>query len=122
MIKNILLIGLGGGIGSITRYVASLVIKSKTFPFATLTVNVIGSFIIGLVFAISIKQEGMEDNWKLFLITGVCGGFTTFSAFSLENVQLLQSGKTGIALAYIIVSMVLGIAATFLGYQLAIKN
>jgi fluoride exporter len=122
MIKNILLIGLGGGIGSITRYVASLVIKSKTFPFATLTVNLIGSFIIGLVFAISIKQEGMEDNWKLFLITGVCGGFTTFSAFSLENVQLLQSGKTGIALAYIIVSMVLGIAATFLGYQLAIKN
>jgi len=122
MIKNLLLVGLGGSIGSILRYVVSLIIKSKAFPFATLSVNIIGSFIIGLVFAISIKEAGLSNNWRLFLATGICGGFTTFSAFSLENMGLLQSGKIGMALIYIILSVVLGIAATFLGYLLIIKN
>jgi fluoride exporter len=122
MIKNLLLVGLGGSIGSMVRYAASLLIRSKLFPYATLSVNIIGSFIIGLVFAMSIKEEGLSNNWKLFLATGICGGFTTFSAFSLENMGLLQSGKIGIALTYIILSVVLGIAATFVGYQLAIKN
>jgi fluoride exporter len=118
MIKNLLLVGLGGSIGSMVRYAASLLIKSKLFPFATLSVNIIGSFIIGLVFAMSIKEDGISDNWKLFLTPGICGGFTTFSAFSLENVELLQSGKIGMALTYIILSVVLGIAAAFLGYRL----
>ncbi len=118
MIKNLLLVGLGGSIGSMARYAASLLIKSKSFPFATLSVNIIGSFIIGLVFAMSIKQEGISDNWKLFLTTGICGGFTTFSAFSLENMGLLQSGKIGMAVIYICLSVVLGIVATFLGYRL----
>jgi fluoride exporter len=122
MIKNLLLVGLGGSIGSMARYAVSLLIKTKLFPYATLSVNIIGSFIIGLVFAMSIKEEGLSDNWKLFLATGICGGFTTFSAFSLENMGLLQSGKIGMALTYIILSIVLGIIATFLGYQLAIKN
>jgi fluoride exporter len=122
MIKNLLLVGLGGGIGSMLRYGTSLLIKPKLFPFATLSVNIIGCFIIGLVFAFSIKEEGISDSWKLFLATGICGGFTTFSAFSLESMGLLQSGKTGLALTYIIVSILLGIIATFLGYQLIIKN
>ena len=122
MIKNLLLVGLGGSIGSMVRYGTSLLIKSKLFPFATLSVNIIGCFIIGLVFAMSIKEKGISDNWKLFLATGICGGFTTFSAFSLENMGLLQSGRIGIALTYIILSIVLGIAATWLGYSLIIKN
>lgn len=122
MIKQILLVGLGGGIGSMMRYGTSLLIRPKLFPVATLSVNVIGCFIIGLVFALSIKEEGISDNWKLFLATGICGGFTTFSAFSLENLGLMQSGKIGMALTYIILSLVLGILATFLGYQLIIKN
>jgi CrcB protein len=122
MIKNLLLVGLGGSIGSMIRYGTSLLIRSKQFPFATLSVNIIGCFIIGLVFAMSIKGEGISDNWKLFLASGICGGFTTFSAFSLENMGLLQSGRIGIALTYIILSIVLGIAATWLGYVLIIKN
>ena len=122
MIKNLLLVGMGGSIGSMARYAASLLLKSKLFPYATLSVNIIGSFIIGLLFAIGIKEEGLSANWKLFLATGICGGFTTFSAFSLENMGLLQSGKIGMAITYIIVSIVLGIIATFLGYQLIIKN
>ena len=122
MLKNLLLVGLGGSIGSMARYAASLLIRSKSFPYATLSVNVIGSFIIGLVFALSIKEAALSNNWKLFLATGICGGFTTFSAFSVENMELLQNGKTGMALTYIMLSIVLGILATFLGYQLILKN
>ena len=122
MIKNLLLVGLGGSIGSMVRYAVSLLTNSKLFPYATLSVNIIGSFIIGIVFALSIKEAGLSNNWRLFLATGICGGFTTFSAFSLENMGLLQSGRIGIALTYIILSIVLGIAATFLGYLLIIKN
>lgn len=122
MIKNILLVGLGGSIGSMARYAASLLIQSKSFPYATLFVNIIGSFIIGFVFAMSIKEAGLSNNWKLFLATGICGGFTTFSAFSAENMGLLQSGKIGMVVTYILLSIVLGIVATFLGYALIIKN
>lgn len=118
MIKNILLVGLGGGIGSVLRYAATLLTGFKKFPYATLSVNIIGSFIIGLVLAISMKDEHFANNWKLFLATGICGGFTTFSAFSMENMQLMQNGKTSIAFLYIVLSVVLGIAATFSGYQL----
>ena len=122
MIKNLLLVGLGGSIGSMVRYAVSFLIRSKSFPLATLSVNIIGSFIIGFVFAISLKEGGLSNNWKLFLATGICGGFTTFSAFSLENMGLLQSGKIGMAVTYILLSIVLGIVATFLGYLLVIKN
>ena len=122
MLKNLLLVGFGGGLGSILRYVSSLLITTKIFPYATLAVNITGSFIIGIVFALSIKDAAITNNWKLFLATGICGGFTTFSAFSLENMGLLQSGKYGLAFTYIGLSIVLGIAAIFLGYLLIMKN
>ena len=122
MLKNLLLVGFGGGLGSILRYVSSLLITTKIFPYATLAVNITGSFIIGIVFALSIKDAAITNNWKLFLATGICGGFTTFSAFSLENMGLLQSGKYGLAFTYIGLSIVLGIAAIFLGYFLILKS
>ena len=118
MLKNLLLVGFGGAIGSMLRYAATLLLNSKYFPYATLAVNIIGSFIIGLVFAISIKNENFLNNWKLFLATGICGGFTTFAAFSLETMELLQREKIGMAVTYIGLSIVLGIAAAFFGYQL----
>jgi fluoride exporter len=118
MLKNFLLVGLGGGIGSIFRYASHLIFSSRQFPISTLLVNILGSFIIGLVFAYSIKAEGIGANWKLFLATGICGGFTTFSAFSMENVQLLLNGKYGAAGVYIIASMVTGILAALLGFKL----
>jgi len=121
MLKNLLLVGLGGSIGSMLRYGSHLLLNTRLFPWATFAVNILGSFIIGVVFAMSIREEPLPEGWKLFLATGICGGFTTFSAFSLENLGLMQSGKFGMALTYIILSIILGISATFLGYQL-IKN
>ena len=118
MIKKLLVVGLGGAIGSMLRYATSLLINTKYFPWPTFAVNILGSFIIGVVFAISIKDETFLNNWKIFLATGICGGFTTFSAFSLENMGLLQSGKYGMALIYICLSILLGIAAAFLGYKI----
>lgn len=122
MLKNLLLVGLGGGIGSMLRYAATLLINSRYFPYSTLAVNILGSFIIGIVLAMSLRDEVFFSNWKLFLATGICGGFTTFSAFSLENMALLQNGKYGLALAYTVISIVFGIIAAFWGYQIMMKN
>jgi fluoride exporter len=118
MLKNFILVGLGGAAGSMLRYAASLLLVSRPFPLATLLVNIAGSFLIGLILALGIKDESFAGNWKLFLATGICGGFTTFSAFSAENLQLLQSGKTGLSMVYIAVSIVTGIFAAWLGYKL----
>lgn len=118
MLKNLLLVGLGGAIGSMLRYTAGLLIDARSFPWPAFVVNIIGSFVIGLVFAMSTRDEAFLNNWKLFLGTGICGGFTTFSAFSLDNMELLQSGKVGLAFIYIAVSILLGIAAVFFGYQM----
>ncbi len=122
MLKNFLLVGFGGALGSMLRYGASVLLNHKWFPWATLAVNILGCFVIGVVFALSIRQEPLAGSWKLFLASGLCGGFTTFSAFSLENMGLLQSGKYGAAMAYTAASILLGIAATFAGYQLAVKS
>ncbi|MEP6676025.1 MAG: fluoride efflux transporter CrcB [Ferruginibacter sp.] len=119
MLKNILLVGAGGAAGSVLRYLISLGVGSREFPYATLTVNIIGSFFIGLFFAYSLRHEVFQNNWKLFLTTGVCGGFTTFSAFSLENLQLLQNGKYFTAIIYIMLSLVICFAVAALGYKLA---
>lgn len=119
MLTNILLVGLGGGIGSMLRYTTALLIPSRLFPYATLTVNIVGCFIIGLVMALSARNEHFAQTWKLFLATGICGGFTTFSAFSAENMHLLQLGRPVVAAMYILLSVVVSIAAAFLGYALA---
>lgn len=100
------------------RYGSNLLIGTKTFPITTLLINIVGSFVIGLVFGISIKNENFAINWKLFLATGVCGGFTTFSAFSLENMQLLLNGKYGLFALYIILSILFGLAAVVAGFRL----
>ncbi len=118
MLKNFILVGLGGAAGSVLRYAVSLLIMNRVFPLATLLVNIAGSFLIGLILASGIKNENFAGNWKLFLATGVCGGFTTFSAFSAENLQLLQSGKTTLSLVYITISIVTGIFAAWLGFKL----
>lgn len=117
MFKNFLLVGLGGAIGSMLRYAAYLLVTLKYFPYGTFIVNIAGSFIIGLVLALSLKDEAFLNNWKVFLATGICGGFTTFSAFAAENVALLQNGKYGMALIYISCSVIVGIAAAALGYK-----
>ena len=122
MLKNFLLVGLGGGIGSMLRYATSLMITSRYFPYATLAVNICGSFVIGLVLAMSVKNEQFLNNWKLFLAVGICGGFTTFSSFSAENMELLQNGKAMSAFIYIAASVIFGIVAAWLGFKLLTPN
>ena len=118
MLKNFLLVGLGGALGSMLRYAFAVWFKQSSFPLATFLVNIIGSFIIGLVFAYALRNESFALNWRLFLAAGICGGFTTFSAFSLESLQLLQQQRIGLFFFYAIGSLLLGLAAAWLGYSL----
>lgn len=119
MFKNILLAGIGGAIGSILRYLFSQMIKSISFPLATFTVNILGSFLIGIIIALSIRYSAFNSQWKIFLATGICGGFTTFSSFSMENLHLLQEGKWLTSLTYTVGSILIGIIATGIGYKIA---
>jgi fluoride exporter len=105
------LIALGGAIGSVLRY---LMVSAIGAPIGTLAVNVLGSFAIGVLFA----ALGTRDGWQLFLMTGVLGGFTTFSAFSLDMLKLLQAGQTLQAAAYAGASLALSLAAVALGVAL----
>ncbi|MEP7110366.1 MAG: fluoride efflux transporter CrcB [Ferruginibacter sp.] len=118
MIRNFLLIGLGGALGSMLRFGSALLVGIKPFPAAILLINITGSFIIGMVMAYSLKNEIFAANWKLFLATGICGGFTTFSAFSLDNLMLLANGKFWMFALNVISSVLLGIAAVWIGFRL----
>lgn len=118
MLKNILLAGLGGSIGTMLRFASSHFFRTPRFPFATLSINVIGSLIIGVVFGLAVRDSNFDSNWKVFLASGICGGFTTFSAFSLENLQMLQQGKYFLLLVYILSSIIAGIFAAWIGYKL----
>ncbi len=123
MLKTITLVGLGGAIGSILRYLASTLISNKfltTFPFGTMIVNITGCFLIGLVYALA-EGNKITPEWRFFLATGICGGYTTFSTFSLETFSLLREGQVLYASAYIGSSVVLGVLATFLPIYLIEK-
>lgn len=95
MLKQLLFIGIGGGIGSILRYTVQWLISRHTtmvFPAGTFIVNITGCFLIGLFYALAVKGSILNIEWRLFLITGLCGGYTTFSSFSYENIELLKQG------------------------------
>ncbi|MCL1887956.1 MAG: fluoride efflux transporter CrcB [Kiritimatiellaeota bacterium] len=116
--KLILAVGAGSFIGGVSRYLLSLLIQAKTassFPLPTLIVNITGCFCIGIVIGLFDKGQ-LSHEWKLFLATGVLGGFTTFSAFSNETLHLFRGGCAGHALLYILVSVVLGLLATGAAY------
>jgi CrcB protein len=119
MLKQILLVGLGGGTGSILRFLASLLAaktsNSFSFPVTTFVVNILGCLLIGLLVGISLKNNWLDVNMKLLLITGFCGGFTTFSTFSLENFQLYQAGNYVSLIAYTLASVLVGFAAVWIG-------
>ena len=117
MIKSLLLVGAGGALGSIARYAVSMFFAhfSICSHWATLVVNVIGSFLIGL--AIPLLSNGAH----LFAIVGFCGGFTTFSTFSSQAVQLFQAGERLAAAAYVAVSVVVSVLMVFLGMYLVGK-
>lgn len=118
MMKNILLAGLGGFMGTVLRYMGYQLFKPTNGFYVTFIINIIGSLLIGMIMAWSMKHADAAAEWRLFLATGICGGFTTFSAFSFENLQLLQEGRYAMALLYISVSIFTGVLACFLGYVL----
>lgn len=121
MIKNILLVGLGGGAGSMARYLCqrwAYAIYPHHFPWGTFAVNIIGCLLIGIFWGISFKSFASNENWKLFLMTGLCGGFTTFSAFTLEGIGLIREQKLLLFFSYVAASIVIGLLATYIGMRI----
>jgi fluoride exporter len=118
MIKNLLLVGLGGGIGSIARYLCQKWFNENyphPFPWGTFLVNLSGCFLIGVFYAVTEKSAVLSPQTRLLLITGFCGGFTTFSTFAFENMNLLRTGDILYFSVYTIASVALGIAGVFAG-------
>lgn len=119
MLKTLLIVGLGGGIGSMLRYLAGLFISEMNkgeFPFGTFIVNITGCFLIGLFYGMSVKNAWFSDEWRLLLITGLCGGYTTYSSFSYESMGLISEGHFLYFALYVSLSILLGLCATWLGY------
>lgn len=110
---NILAVGLGGALGAVCRYLLGQVIPKlgSGFPLATFAVNLLGCFAIGLVVGIAGRHTDIDPRLILFLQTGICGGFTTFSTFSLESLTLIEEGRITIGILYIVLSVLLGLFA-----------
>lgn len=118
MLKTILFIAIGGAIGSVFRFLTTVLVSkfwSNNFPLATFIANIIGCFLIGLFIGILAKNNLENSNLKWFLVTGFCGGFTTFSAFGMENFNLFQSNNSLLAFGYIGISILLGLSAVWFG-------
>ncbi len=120
---NILAVGAGGFVGSILRYLISLISLNETtiFPIKTFIINIVGCIAIGIIAVTATKNIEMNPQMLLFLKVGLCGGFTTFSTFALETVDLMKSGHMGIAFLYAVLSVLAGIAVIFVVEYLAIK-
>ena len=120
IIKNIVIVGTGSFIGGAARYLVSLMLKGVSigFPWATLTVNLVGCFMIGLLWGLFSRTAGEGNNWALFLTVGLCGGFTTFSTFSREALIMLQSGNICSFVGYVTLSVSASVVLVALGYYL----
>lgn len=114
--SSCLYVAVGGAVGSVLRYLVGLIRVSEAtaFPVKTLMINIVGSFLIGLIAALAGNRPELDPNTVLLLKVGVCGGFTTFSTFALETADLLQNGKAAIAVSYIVLSVLLSVAAVFM--------
>ena len=117
--KAILLVALGGAVGSVARYSISGYVLRHTldwrFPAGTFTVNVVGCLVAGLLAGLAEKYDLLSPDARLLLVTGVLGGFTTFSAFGLETMHLLKRGDVGVAAANVVLSVLAGLAALWIG-------
>ena len=121
IVKQVILVALGGGLGSAFRFLTSLLTAkyySNAFPLATFIANILGCFLIGLLIGILGQNIQANQHLKLLLITGFCGGYTTFSAFASENISLLQSNNYLTTIIYITLSVLAGLLAVWLGLTL----
>lgn len=119
--KEIILVFLGGGLGSTIRFILNKLIPNDSFPFSTLIVNLIGSFLIGLIISYLIKNNMLKSDYFLLLVVGICGGLTTFSTFSLENLNMIKSNEVFNSIIYILTSVSFCIILSYLGYTLMNK-
>lgn len=116
-----LIVFLGGGVGAALRHGINLVSAralGTAFPYGTLTINITGSLIMGLVAAYFAFKGDASQHWRLFLTTGILGGYTTFSAFSLDAALLYERGEVGMAAVYVIASVAISIAGLFAGFAI----
>jgi len=119
--RVILFVGIGGGLGSILRYTISLFVGKHipiVFPLGTLLVNISGCFLIGVFYSVFARHSNFNPDWRLFLITGICGGYTTFSTFSYDGFILLKQGSVLSFILYALGSVVIGLLATIAGVAL----
>lgn len=119
MVKSLFIVGLGSFFGGGLRYYISTLMRNccnQVFPWGTLMVNLIGCFIFGVLFAVFHKSGTTNSPWYLFLTTGLCGGFTTFSTFANESIQMLQGGEFISFAYYVAASIILGFALITFGY------
>lgn len=120
MLSSLLAVFIGGGLGSVLRWAVSLKMNPlhQHIPLGTLTVNLVGGFIIGLALALFSRMTNIDSSWKLLITTGFCGGLTTFSTFSLEVVYLLQDGRFIWAIANMLLNLAGSLAMTLLAFVL----
>lgn len=119
MLKSLLIVGTGSFIGGGMRYLLSTYMKNvcgQGFPWGTLVVNLLGCFLFGIIFAVFSKNNSTDNTLYLLLTTGVCGGFTTFSTFANESVQMLQNGNISGFVSYVATSVIAGFILIALGY------
>ena len=119
--KSFLLVFIGGGLGSSLRYLIASAMNqySKVLPFGTFTVNILGCLLIGMILGYAQKENTLTSNQTLLLATGFCGGFTTFSAFANENLELIKNGEIFNFSIYTISSISIGVLAVFIGFYLS---
>jgi len=121
MIKNFLIVGVGGAVGSMLRYAVQKFFQAQAaaaFPTGTLLVNIAGCFLIGILWSLVSRSLTWNEEMKLLLMTGFCGGFTTFSAFTLEGIGLLKENRTVLFVIYLSASVLGGLLATFIGIRI----
>jgi|SRR5690606_2412675 len=121
MLRTLILIGVGGAAGSVLRYLTTVLANrlfSSEFPIGTFAVNIVGCLLIGVLLGCAERHQFLNPSLRSLLVTGFCGGYTTFSAFASENVNLLQQGHTFTSVVYIAGSVVLGLFAVWLGFKL----
>ena len=118
MTRNIVLVGMGSCVGGIARYLTQLFVQKHypaTIPYGTLTANILGCFIIGIIYALAGRGNILTPEMRLFFATGFCGGYTTFSSFAYENISFLQDAEFFNASIYVLISIAIGFIAVYLG-------
>ncbi len=113
---------IGGFVGSILRYYASVIVISEGFPWPTLAVNLIGCFLLAWLLTTAVVKKTIHPNVSLLLGTGLLGSFTTFSTFSLETVRMIDMGHIGLAVIYVSVSIFIGLLLAYTGVNVALRN